>query len=81
MRGAFEFKDKCSAAGRVYRRQPLARDQEKLLAEVGTLGGHAGRPDELVGAVISRRSFDKIEGYIEYAATARYRNPLRWRMR
>ena len=70
VRGAFEFQgQKCSAASRVYLPDNLWPEiQEKLVAEVGTLKvGTPGDPTNFVGAVISRRSFDKIQGYIDFA--------------
>ena len=70
VRGAFEFQgQKCSAASRVYLPDNLWNGiQEKLVAEVGTLKmGAPGDPTNFVGAVINRRSFDKIKGYIDYA--------------
>lgn len=70
VRGAFEFQgQKCSAASRVYLPDNLWPEiQEKLVAEVGTLKvGTPGDPTHFMGAVISRRSFDKIQGYIDFA--------------
>ena len=70
VRGAFEFQgQKCSAASRVYIPDNLWPDiKEKLTAEVATLKvGSPADPTNFVGAVINRRSFDKIKGYIEYA--------------
>ena len=83
VRGAFEFQgQKCSAASRVYLPDNLWPEiQEKLLAEVGTLKvGTPADPTNFVGAVINRRSFDNIKGYIDYAREPRRRDPLRRRM-
>ena len=70
VRGAFEFQgQKCSAASRVYLPDNLWPEiKEKLTAEVNTLKvGDPGNPEHFIGAVINRRSFDKIKGYIDYA--------------
>ena len=70
VRGSFEFQgQKCSAASRVYLPDNLWPEiKEKLAAEVGTLKmGSPADPTNFVGAVINRRSFDNIKGYIEYA--------------
>ena len=70
VRGSFEFQgQKCSAASRVYVPDNLWPDiQEKLATEVGTLKmGSPADPTNFVGAVINRRSFDNIKGYIDYA--------------
>jgi len=74
VRGSFEFQgQKCSAASRVYLPDNLWPEiQEKLAAEVGTLKmGSPADPTNFVGAVINRRSFDNIKGYIEYAKQSR----------
>jgi len=70
VRGSFEFQgQKCSAASRVYLPDNLWPEiKEKLAAEVGTMKmGSPADPTNFVGAVINRRSFDNIKGYIEYA--------------
>lgn len=70
VRGSFEFQgQKCSAASRVYIPDNLwPAIQEKLKTQVASLKvGSPGNPENFVGAVISRKSFDKIKGYIEYA--------------
>ena len=70
VRGSFEFQgQKCSAASRVYLPDNLWPEiQDKLAAEVGTLKmGSPADPTNFVGAVINRRSFDNIKGYIDYA--------------
>jgi 1-pyrroline-5-carboxylate dehydrogenase len=70
VRGSFEFQgQKCSAASRVYLPDNLWPEiKEKLASEVGTLKmGSPADPTNFVGAVINRRSFDNIKGYIEYA--------------
>ncbi len=73
IRGSFEFQgQKCSAASRVYLPDNLWPEiQEKLVSEVGTLKvGSPGDPTNFMGAVINRRSFDNIKGYIEYARSS-----------
>ena len=73
VRGSFEFQgQKCSAASRVYLPDNLWPEiQEKLAAEVGTLNmGSPADPTNFVGAVINRRSFDNIKGYIDYAKSS-----------
>jgi 1-pyrroline-5-carboxylate dehydrogenase len=70
VRGSFEFQgQKCSAASRVYLPDNLWPEiQEKLASEVGTLKmGSPADPTNFVGAVINRRSFDNIKGFIDYA--------------
>jgi 1-pyrroline-5-carboxylate dehydrogenase len=70
VRGAFEFQgQKCSAASRVYIPDNLwPAIQEGLVREVNSLKvGTPGQPENFVGAVINRRSFDKIKGFIDYA--------------
>ncbi len=70
LRGSFEFQgQKCSAASRVYLPDNIWPEvKEKLAAEVATIKvGTPGDPENFMGAVISRRSFDKIKGYIDYA--------------
>lgn len=73
VRGAFEFQgQKCSAASRVYLPDNLWPEiKQKLTAEVGTLKvGTPEHPENFVGAVISRKSFDKIKGYIAHAQSS-----------
>ena len=73
IRGAFEFQgQKCSAASRAYLPQSLwPAIKETMLAEMATL--KMGSPADFgnfINAVIDRRSFDKIKGYIDYAKQA-----------
>ena len=73
IRGAFEFQgQKCSAASRAYLPQSLwPAIKESMLAEMATL--KMGSPADFgnfINAVIDRRSFDKIKGYIDYAKQA-----------
>ena len=73
IRGAFEFQgQKCSAASRAYLPQSLwPAIKESMLAEMATL--KMGSPADFgnfINAVIDRRSFDKIKGYIDYARQA-----------
>jgi 1-pyrroline-5-carboxylate dehydrogenase len=69
LRGAFEFQgQKCSAASRAYIPESLwPAVQEKLLTDLASL--KMGAPDvfsNFVNAVIDRKSFDKIKGYIAF---------------
>ena len=73
IRGAFEFQgQKCSAASRAYLPQSLwPAIKESMLAEMAAL--KMGSPADFgnfINAVIDRRSFDKIKGYIDYAKQA-----------
>lgn len=72
VRGAFEFQgQKCSAASRSYIPRSLwPAVKEKLISDLKAIT--VGSPEDLthfVNAVIDRRSFDKIKGYIEYIKT------------
>ena len=74
IRGAFEFQgQKCSAASRAYMPASLwPQIKSKMQDELATL--RMGSPEDFgnfINAVIDRRAFDKIKGYIEYAAAAR----------
>ena len=68
-RGAFEFQgQKCSAASRAYIPDNLWPEvKEQLVKDVNSF--EMGSPDNFgnfVNAVIDRKSFDKIVGYIDY---------------
>jgi len=68
-RGAFEFQgQKCSAASRAYIPSNIWEDvKAHVLKEVGSF--KMGDPSDFgnfVNAVIDKRSFDKISGYIDY---------------
>ena len=68
-RGAFEFQgQKCSAASRAYIPSNIWEDvKAHVLEEVGSF--KMGDPSDFgnfVNAVIDKRSFDKISGYIDY---------------
>ena len=72
VRGAFEFQgQKCSAASRSYIPRSLWPSvKEKLISDLKAI--NVGSPEDFtnfVNAVIDRRSFDKIKGYIEYIKT------------
>jgi 1-pyrroline-5-carboxylate dehydrogenase len=72
VRGAFEFQgQKCSAASRSYiPRSVWPAVKEKLISDLKAIT--VGSPEDFtnfVNAVIDRRSFDKIKGYIEYIKT------------
>ncbi|MFM2315806.1 MAG: 1-pyrroline-5-carboxylate dehydrogenase [Bacteroidota bacterium] len=72
VRGAFEFQgQKCSAASRSYIPRSLwPAVKEKLISDLKVIT--VGSPEDFtnfVNAVIDRRSFDKIKGYIEYIKT------------
>lgn len=69
-RGAFEYQgQKCSAASRAY--LPASKwpeVKEKLLAQINSF--KMGSPEDFgnfVNAVIDKKAFEKITGYIEYA--------------
>lgn len=71
VRGAFEYQgQKCSAASRAYVPKSLwPAVKEKLVAMTNDL--KMGNPEDFrnfVGAVIDRKAFDKIKGYIDEAA-------------
>ena len=72
VRGAFEFQgQKCSAASRSYiPRSMWPAVKEKLISDLKAIT--VGSPEDFtnfVNAVIDRKSFDKIAGYIEYIKT------------
>ena len=70
IRGAFEYQgQKCSAASRAYISDNIWPEiKEQLLGELKTLKmGSPADFSNFINAVIDRRSFDKIQGYIEYA--------------
>lgn len=74
IRGAFELQgQKCSAASRAYVPDNLWPEvREKLVAEVKTIS--VGSPEDLscfVNAVIDRKAFDKIKGYIDFAESSK----------
>ena len=69
-RGAFEYQgQKCSAASRVYVAASVWEDiRDDLVAEVESLA--MGSPDDFrnfVNAVIDRRAYDRVVGYIDRA--------------
>ena len=73
VRGAFEFQgQKCSAASRAYIPESLWQEvKEKLRQDIGSL--QMGSPAEFgnfINAVIDKKAFDKIKGYIEFASNA-----------
>ena len=73
IRGAFEFQgQKCSAASRAYMPASLwPQIKAKMQDELATL--RMGSPEDFgnfINAVIDRRAFDKIKGYIEFADAA-----------
>ena len=70
VRGGFEFQgQKCSAASRIYVPRSLWKGvRERLVAMVNEIKmGDVQDFRNFMGAVIDRRSFDKISGYIERA--------------
>jgi 1-pyrroline-5-carboxylate dehydrogenase len=72
VRGAFEFQgQKCSAASRSYIPRSLwPAVKEKIVSDLKNI--KVGSPEDytnFVNAVIDRRAFDKIKGYIEYIKT------------
>lgn len=71
-RGAFEFQgQKCSAASRAYIPKSLwPAVKERIVADVKSF--KMGSPEDFgnfINAVIDKRAFDKIKGYIEYIKT------------
>lgn len=73
IRGAYEYQgQKCSAASRMYLPKSIWPEyRDKLLAEVKNVKvGDVEEFSNFMGAVISRKAFDKITGYIDYAKEA-----------
>jgi len=73
LRAAFEYQgQKCSAASRMYIAESIWSEfREKFLAEVAEIKvGNVEDFSNFMGAVISRKAFDKISGYIDYAKEA-----------
>ena len=73
LRAAYEYQgQKCSAASRMYIPESIWDDfREKFLAEVADVKvGDVEDFSNFMGAVISRKAFDKISGYIDYAKKA-----------
>jgi 1-pyrroline-5-carboxylate dehydrogenase len=71
VRGAFEYQgQKCSAASRAYVPASLWPDlRDRLLSEISSI--RMGDPKDFrtfMGAVIDRRAYDRINGYLERAA-------------
>ncbi|CAM0142609.1 1-pyrroline-5-carboxylate dehydrogenase [Umbelopsis sp. WA50703] len=72
VRGAFEFQgQKCSACSRAYVPQSLFADFKKhMVAETNKIKqGPIQNFENFMGPVINKFAFDKIKGYIDYAAT------------
>lgn len=70
VRGAFEYQgQKCSAASRAYIPASLWPElRERLRAELAELSmGDVGDLRHFMGAVIDKRAFDRIEGYLSRA--------------
>ena len=70
LRGAFEFQgQKCSAASRAYvPRSVWSRIEGKYIEEVGKITmGDVADFGNFIGAVIDKKSFDNITGYIDRA--------------
>ncbi len=68
VRGAFEYQgQKCSAASRAYIPKSIWKEvKEKLVAEVKTIKvGDIADFTNFMGAVIDKRSFENIRGYID----------------
>lgn len=69
LRGAFEFQgQKCSAASRAYVPSNIWPEvKEILIKEAATMKmGSPADPSNFINAVIDRKAFDKIAGYIDY---------------
>jgi 1-pyrroline-5-carboxylate dehydrogenase len=74
VRGAFEYQgQKCSAASRAYIPKSLWKEvKEKLVAEVKTIKmGDISDFKNFMGAVIDKKSFDNIRGYLEGVAQSK----------
>ena len=72
LRGAFEFQgQKCSAASRAYIPESVwTRIEGKYVEEVGKITmGDVSDFSNFIGAVIDKKSFDNITGYIDRAHT------------
>jgi 1-pyrroline-5-carboxylate dehydrogenase len=72
VRGAFEFQgQKCSAASRLYvPRSIWANVREQIVAMIDDIKmGDVRDFRNFMGAVIDKRAFEKITGYIDYART------------
>ncbi len=70
VRGAFEYQgQKCSAASRAYIPDTIwHRIKQKMLDEIATIKvGDVCDFSNFMNAVIAKKSFDKIAGYIEFA--------------
>lgn len=73
LRGAFEFQgQKCSAASRMYVPSSLWPDfREAYTAEVRQVAtGDPTDPRNFMGAVIDKKAFDRIKGYIDFARSS-----------
>ena len=73
VRGAFEYQgQKCSAASRMYVPESLWADlKPSLLKKIeGVRMGDVEDFSNFMGAVIDRKAFDKIKGYIDFARAA-----------
>ena len=74
IRGAYEYQgQKCSAASRMYVPKSIWGEvKEKLTAEVKKIKvGDVEDFSNFMGAVISRKAYDKITGYIDFAKDAK----------
>ena len=74
LRGAFEYQgQKCSAASRMYVPKSIWPEfRDKLIAEVKKIKvGDVEDFSNFMGAVISKKAFEKITGYIDYAKDAK----------
>jgi 1-pyrroline-5-carboxylate dehydrogenase len=72
VRGAFEYQgQKCSAASRAYIPSNLwPRVQERMLAALAEIKmGDVGDFRNFLGAVIDKKAFDRIKGYLDEART------------
>src|SRR5690625_6963818 len=70
LRAAFEYQgQKCSAASRMYIPESIMEEfKEKFLAEVSKIKvGDVEDFSNFMGAVISKKAFDSITEYIDYA--------------
>jgi 1-pyrroline-5-carboxylate dehydrogenase len=70
VRGAFEYQgQKCSAASRIYVPQSIWKDvRDRMVAMIGDIKmGDVRDFRNFMGAVIDKKAFDSINGYLEYA--------------
>ncbi len=73
VRGSFEYQgQKCSASSRAYIPDSIwPQVKERMLGEIGTIKmGDVTDFSNFIGAVIDKKSFENINGYIEFAKSS-----------